>query len=390
MVRAVCAGVCLLAGLTMAAAQDRPGPGGSTLRPLRFADIAGWATDDHAAAFQTFLVTCQPVIDNRDALRRATPASPGLVAACRAALTHQGSARDFFEARFAPHVVLPAEGGGFLTGYYEPEVAGARTPSAEFSWPIRARPNDVVTRSPEEPLAGVDSTLAAARRTATGFAEMPDRAAIETGALDQGARESAAAPLIYVRDETEAFFIHVQGSARIRLADGSSLRLAYAGRNGHAYTGIGRLLVTERGMAPEDVTLEKLKAWLRAHPAEGRALMRRNRSFIFFRIADELSPGDGPIGGAGVPLKPQRALAVDRTLWAYGLPFFIAADVPAEVDPTQRIARLTIAQDTGSAILGPARGDLFFGSGDEMGRRAGALRHAAQFIALLPRADLAP
>ena len=143
--------------------------------------------------------------------------------------------------------------------------------------------------------------------------------------------------------------------------------------------------MTEFGLTPEDVTLEKLKAWLRAHPEEGRALMRRNRSFIFFRVADELRAGEGPIGGAGVPLRPGRALAIDRNLWSYGLPFFVAADVAQEVEPSARIARLTIAQDTGSAILGPARGDLFFGAGEEMGRRAGSLRHAARFVVLLPR-----
>ncbi|WP_342359974.1 murein transglycosylase A [Terrarubrum flagellatum] len=380
-------GLCLAAGIAMsAAAGDLPGPAGATLRPLAFSDIAGWASDDHAAAFRAFRATCLPIVESRDELRRAKPASSGLVAACRSALAlTEANARAFFERAFAPFEVIPASGRGFLTGYYEPEVAGSRTTAPGFSWPIYARPTDLATRGPDEPLAGIDPDLAAARRTPTGFEPMPDRAAIEAGALGGEAK-----PLLYVRDEVEAFFIHVQGSARIKLNDGSVARLAYAGRNGHAYTSVGRLLVTEFGLTPEDVTLEKLKAWLRAHPDEGRALMRRNRSFIFFRIADELDPKDGPIGGAGAPLQPDRSLAVDRELWSYGLPVFIDADVPAEVDPAQRIARLVIAQDTGSAIVGPARGDLFFGAGEEMGRRAGALRHAARFIVLLPRADGAP
>lgn len=370
------------------AGPDAPGPAGSTLRPLAFSDIPGWAGDDHAAAFAAFLSTCQPILDGRDELRRARPASAGLVAACRAALSRAADpagARIFFETMFAPFEVVPAAGSGFLTGYYEPEVSGSRRRTADHAWPVLARPTDLVTRGPSETLPGLDPALAAGRRTAAGFEEMPDRAAIEQGALGISAQ-----PLLHVRDEVEAFFIHVQGSARVRLTDGSVARLAYAGRNGHAYTSVGRLLVTEFGLTPEDVTLEKLKAWLRAHPDEGRALMRRNRSFIFFRIADELSADDGPIGGAGVPLRPHRALAVDRELWSYGLPFFITADVPEEVDSSRRIARLTIAQDTGSAIVGPARGDLFFGSGEEMGRRAGALRHAMRFIVLLPRADQSP
>ncbi|MET0605374.1 MAG: MltA domain-containing protein [Beijerinckiaceae bacterium] len=374
-----------LVTVSLAWAQDRPGPGGATLRALSYDAIEDWNADDHAAGFSAFVATCQPIIEEREALRRGTPASPQLVAACRAALTHVGPARAFFEARFSPYEIMPSEGSGFLTGYYEPEVEGSLTPAGEFRWPIRSRPSGLAARGPDEPLAGVDPELAAARRTPSGFEAMPDRAAIESGALD------ADAPAVaYVRDEVEAFFIHVQGSARIRLGDGRSVRLAYAGRNGLSYTGIGRLLVTERGMAPEDVTLERLKAWLRANPAEGRALMRRNRSFIFFRIADELNVTAGPIGGAGVSLQQHRALAVDRTLWSYGLPFFIAAAVPTEVEPTGRIARLVVAQDTGSAIVGPARGDLFFGAGEEMGRRAGSLRHAARFIVLLPRPDAAP
>lgn len=380
--RAALVGLALAAGPMTAAGAERHGPVGAMLKPLPFAAIPGWAQDDHAAAFSAFLVSCGPVIEGRAETRRAKPADDALAAVCRAAVARSGEAdaRAFFETRFAPFEVVPESGRGFLTGYYEPEVAGSRTPTADFAWPIRARPPDLVTRTPDEPLGGLDPSLAAGRRAPTGLVEMPDRAAIEAGALG-----ADAPPLLYVRDEVEAFFIHVQGSARVRLTDGSVVRLAYAGRNGHAYTAIGRLLVTGFGLTPEEVTLEKLKAWLRAHPQEGRALMRRNRSFIFFRVADELRADEGPIGGAGLPLAPGRSLAVDRNLWSYGLPLFVAADVPEEVAPSGRIARLTVAQDTGSAILGPARGDLFFGAGEEMGRRAGALRHAARFIVLLPR-----
>jgi membrane-bound lytic murein transglycosylase A len=177
----------------------------------------------------------------------------------------------------------------------------------------------------------------------------------------------------------------VQGSARIRLADGSVMRVAYAGRNGRPYTSIGRLLVQQGEMDLESMTLEKLMGWLKQHPGPARDLMRQNQSYIFFREASELAPGDGPIGGAGIPLVPWRSLAVDRTLWAYGLPFWLEGELPVTLAEAEPLRRLMIAQDTGSAIVGPARGDFFFGSGAEAGRRAGLLRHQTRFVVLKPR-----
>jgi membrane-bound lytic murein transglycosylase A len=193
--------------------------------------------------------------------------------------------------------------------------------------------------------------------------------------------------VLYLREPDEAFIIHVQGSARIRLTDGTVMRVAYAGRNGHPYTSIGRILV-ERGEIPlAEMSLERLMAWLRDHPGPARDLMRMNRSYIFFREATELAPEDGPIGGAGVPLTPGRSLAVDRALWSYGLPVWLEGELPLSLDRTEPLGRLMIAQDTGSAIVGPARGDFFFGSGPEAGTRAGLLRHPVRFVVLRPKAS---
>jgi membrane-bound lytic murein transglycosylase A len=190
---------------------------------------------------------------------------------------------------------------------------------------------------------------------------------------------------VFVRDAVEVFVIQVQGSARIRLADGSIVRVAYAGRNGLPYTSIGRILV-ERGHIPlAEMSLERLMAWLRANPEAGREVMRQNRSYVFFRRADELDPADGPIGGAGIPLTPGRSLAVDRTLWSYGLPFWLEGELPLAHGGSEPLRRLMIAQDTGTAIVGPTRGDFFFGSGPEAGTRAGLLRHATRFVVLLPK-----
>ncbi|HEX2509106.1 MAG TPA: MltA domain-containing protein [Microvirga sp.] len=357
---------------------------GARLEPLAFSDLAGWAADDHAAAFRVFRRSCERIVAEDRTLRPALAPDESLVRVCREALAlggpTQGTARTFFESRFSPFAVKPSEGAGFLTGYYEPEFEGSRERSGPFRVPLLARPDDLVTIAPGDRLPGLDAELQAARRTESGFEPYPDRAAIEDGALGERAK-----PIVNLREPGEAFIVHVQGSARIRLPDGATLRVAYAGRNGHAYTSIGRILV-ERGEIPlERMSLERLMAWLEEHPESARALMRQNRSYIFFREATELAPGDGPIGGAGHPLAPGRSLAVDRTLWSYGLPFWLEGRLPAAAGRSEPLARLMIAQDTGSAIVGPARGDFFMGSGAEAGNRAGLLRHEARFVVLWPK-----
>ena len=171
----------------------------------------------------------------------------------------------------------------------------------------------------------------------------------------------------------------MQGSARLRLADGRKARLVYDGRNGQPYTSIGRLLI-EAGEIPErEMSLARLKAWLRANglkPGDkGRAIMQRNASYVFFRLVEDVDPALGPIGGAGIALTPLRSIAVDRALWSYGLPFWIDAALPWESDELSPFRRLMVAHDTGSAIVGPARADIFFGAGEAAGARAGAIRH---------------
>ncbi|WP_324617358.1 murein transglycosylase A [Microvirga alba] len=360
--------------------------GRAHLEPLPFSALKGWDEDDHAAAFQAFLRSCRSLEAQSSELRPAQKPHAGLLAVCRKALSAGSSlskdeARRFFEAHFQPYSIVPASGEGFLTGYYEPEFQGSREKTAIYSVPLLARPDDLVTIPQGETLPGLEAGLQAARRLPNGYEPYPDRAAIESGAL--GSRAKA---LVYVREPGEAFIIHVQGSTRIRLTDGSVMRVAYAGRNGHPYTSIGRLLVERGEMDLESMTLEKLMGWLKDHPEPARELMRRNRSYIFFREADELSPQDGPIGGAGIPLVPGRSLAVDRSLWAYGLPFWLEGQLPLSLESAEPLQRLMIAQDTGSAIVGPARGDFFFGSGEAAGTRAGLLRHATRFVVLQPKA----
>jgi membrane-bound lytic murein transglycosylase A len=354
------------------------------LEPLPFTDLAGWAADDHEAAFQAFLRSCRALTARAAELRPAQAPQGDLLAVCREALKNpdasRAEARRFFETHFQPVAVTPHSGNGFLTGYYEPEFWGSRTSDATYRVPLLDRPDDLVTLAQGETLPGLDKGLQAARRTRNGYEPYPDRAAIEEGALG-----SRAKPIVYLREPGEAFIIHVQGSARIRLDDGSVMRVAYAGRNGRPYTSIGRLLVQRGEMDLETMTLAKLMGWLKSHPEPAKALMRQNQSYIFFREARELAPEDGPIGGAGTPLVPGRSLAVDRSLWTYGLPVWLEGQLPLTLDRTEPLQRLMVAQDTGSAIVGPARGDFFFGSGEEAGRRAGLLRHAVRVVVLQPK-----
>jgi membrane-bound lytic murein transglycosylase A len=353
------------------------------LEPLDFESLAGWNDDDHLAALIAFRRSAQALAGGRDSPRPAQPAPAQLVANARAALcpdiATNREARRFFESRFRPFRVVPENGAGFLTGYYEPCVPASKVETEEFRWPILGRPADLTTFGLDAAPAGFPSGVTGARRLGDGsLVPYADRAAIEAERRE---------PIFWVRDAVEAFLIQVQGSAQVEFSDRRRARLAYDGRNGLPYTSIGKILIETGEIAKGDMSLATLKAWLRRDSDRGLAMMRRNRSFVFFKLVDDFDPELGPIAGAGVALTPLRSIAIDRSLWAYGLAFWIDAELPW-VDETPRpFRRLMIAQDTGSAIVGPARADLFFGGGDVAGARAGAIRHRAEFIALLPQGE---
>jgi membrane-bound lytic murein transglycosylase A len=365
----------------------RQGPEGSQLVRRSFSELPGWSDDDHLLAFSAFRNGCLRLISDGEPLRPAQMASTDLVSVCRRAVVapvaDRLAARHFFERNFQPwRIDLPDSKSGFLTGYYEPEVDASLAKTVAFPHPLFARPPQLVAIEPGT-LPAAPELTSAFRQPDGGLAPTPDRAAVEAGALG-----GAGLELAFVHDEVEAFFIQVQGSARLRFPDGRIRKLTYAGRNGHAYTSIGRIVLAEGYLTLEDMSLERFKAWLRANPALGAQIMRQNRSFVFFAWNDVLRPEDGPIGGAGVSLTPMRSIAIDRRYWSYGLPFFLEAALPEASAHAK--ARLVVAQDTGSAILGAARADLYYGSGDAAGRLAGLTRHPATFYVLLPRPDPAP
>ncbi|PXW58865.1 murein transglycosylase A [Chelatococcus asaccharovorans] len=389
-----CGLVLLAAGLALASIASPAFPaairevGDARLEPVAFPALDGWKRDDHRAAFRTFLRSCEAIRQSTSDRQPATPTSWSLTGICQHALKNpprtQPAARRFFERNFAAFRVVPAQGNGFLTGYFEPEYRGSLQPDATFTTPLLGRPDDLVTLEKGERLPEPNAALTAARRTATGLEPYPDRAAIEDGALGAKAR-----PLAYL-DPIDAFLAHIQGSVRVRIDDGRVIRLAYAGRNGQPYRSLGRMVAVETGLPPAELNTPKLVAWLKANPEIGRRLMRQNRSYIFFRVADELDPARGPLGGSSVQLVPGRSLAIDSKLWSYGLPFWIEAELPRPDESLEPFRRLMVAQDTGSAILGPARGDIFFGSGPAAGDRAGLIRHPGQFVVLLPRRASVP
>ncbi len=298
-------------------------------------------------------------------------------AACSAAeRVAPQQARAFFEAHFVPFAMSNGDAReGLFTGYYEPELRGSLQRSPRYSVPLYGRPDDLVTVD----LGAFRDELRGQRlagRVENGALRPYDtRARIADGAL--GARGK---PLVWVDDATEAFFLEVQGSGRIVLDDGRVLRVGFAAQNGHPYVPIGRTLVERGALAREDVTMQSIKAWLAANPGEAAAIRNSNPSYVFFRFLE----GDGPLGSEGVALTPGRSLAVDRAFLPMGVPVFLDAGDP--LDPAARLQRLLMAQDTGGAIRGPVRGDVFWGPGKAAEERAGKMRSTGRAWLLLPRA----
>jgi membrane-bound lytic murein transglycosylase A len=381
----------LVAVLTLAAgsalAEPTPGPfrlPDTALEPIAFADLAGWAVDDHVKAFAAFRASCAPLVRGRTADDR--PLAAALVPVCRHALAltdvDEARARRFFEGTFRPvRISRLGDTQGFVTGYYEPIVEGSRFPTREFTVPLYRRPDDLVAPGEHKGEAFPNRGPAFRRLQDGKLVPYYDRSEIEDGALDGRHLE-----ICWLRDAFSALTIQIQGSARVRLEDGLIMRVNYAAHNGRPYTPVGRILI-ERNLVPrEEMSLERIRQWMRDNPDQTKELRRNNQGFVFFRITG-LAETSEPAGGEGVRLTPGRSIAVDRPLHAYGTPFFIEADLPIEsAAPRTPWRRLTIAQDTGSAIVGPARADIYFGAGDDAGRVAGRVRHPARVAMLVPRA----
>jgi membrane-bound lytic murein transglycosylase A len=270
-------------------------------------------------------------------------------------------ARQFFEDNFRPMRIAKAgDVDGFFTGYYETEVEGSLVKTAEYSIPFYGIPSKLRGRS-------------------TVFGQY-DRTQIEAGAI-----AGKGLALCWVKDPVDVLFAQIQGSTRVKLADGRLLRLNYIASNGKPYFPVGKYLIDQGIIARQDMSMDRIRDWMEANPVEGKALRDKNRSYVFFEKTP-LLPTTQIVGAQGVPLTPLRSAAVDRSLHIYGTPIWIDANLPLlGEEPSTPFRRLVIAQDTGSAIVGPARADIFFGAGNLIGHVAGRIKDHGEFVMLVPK-----
>jgi membrane-bound lytic murein transglycosylase A len=365
--------------------------------PVAFADLPGWMASDPRGALAAFRQSCA-------VLGRQLPTQPmggagyaGSVAqwlpACRAIPTGSVSVfavRSYFETWFAPLAI--SAGGvsqGLFTGYYEPELAGSWSRTQRFQIPVYGVPDDLVFADLGRFRSNLAGEHIAGRLDGHRLLPYATRADIDARGLPR------ARILLYTDDPVRAFFLHIQGSGRVRLADGSVVRVAFAATNGWPYTAIGRVLIASGALDRSKVSLQTIAAWLRANPQAARNVMEDDRSFVFFSLTPLDDPTLGSPGTETVPLTPAASLAVDAHLHPLGAPVYVVATKP-DADPArpdQAFAKLLVAQDTGGAIRGPVRGDVFWGFGAQPEAIAGRMKSRGRFYVFVPKpvaATLAP
>jgi membrane-bound lytic murein transglycosylase A len=359
---------------------------GSQYAPVAWADIAGWNEDDQLGAYRAFRLSCKPI-----SAQQTPPAEPKALGVslrdpCRAARAAEipdgAKARAFFERYFLPlRISRLGEDEGFVTGYYEPVVDGSRTQTEAYTVPVYRRPSNLFVRGFRQDSVSLPNKGQVFRKIGRRkLVPYYDRAEIEDGKIAGRGLE-----ICWLKNQADLLFMQIQGSARIRLQDGSTIRVNYDAHNGYPYTAVGRILI-ERGIIPkEQMSMQRIREWMDQNPDGANEVRRQNRSYVFFRQV-QLSDKDEPVGAQGVPLTPGRSIAVDKALHVYGTPFFIEGELPIESEQSKTpFGRLMIAQDTGSAIVGPARADLYFGAGADAGRVSGRLKHNMRFVMLVPK-----
>ncbi len=370
-----------LAGCVAVPPPPPPAPLPARYAPAQWTDLPGFADDRVGEAWPALIVGCRKLVED--------PATaPVWRAPCAAAeavdAQDERAVRASLRAHFRPYRVASADGTdrGLVTGYYEPSLRGSRTPDPRFPVPLYAVPDDLVVVD----LATLHPELAGrrVRGRLDGRRVVPywTRAEIDAG------RASGLVPLAFVADRMDAFFLEIQGSGRVALADGSVLRVGYADQNGHPYTPVARVLIERGEMTREEASMQAIRAWGERNPMRLDALLHENRSHVFFREVPAPAPGsleaaiDGPIGALGVPLLAHRTIAVDPRAVPLGAPAWLATEHPLTRQPLER---LVIAQDTGGAIRGAVRADLFWGAGPAAAEAAGRMRASGALWLLWPR-----
>lgn len=354
------------------AAPAVPPPFTRTLQPAAWSDLPGWTTDDVAAAWPAFLQSCRGVASK--------PHGPAWKRVCDLARAADGKpgfdARRFFEQHLQPYSVANGGGAvdGLVTGYYEPLLRGSRSRARGFEQPVRGVPDDLLTIDLSAVFPELKDKRVRGRLEGNKVVPYWSRAEIAA----RGERLPART-LLYVDDPVELFFLQVQGSGRVKLPDGSLVRLNYGDQNGHPYQSIGRVLVDRGELKLEEASMQGIQAWARANPARLDELLNSNPSYVFFREVPD-SKG-GPVGALGVPLTAERSIAVDPRSVPLGAPVFLATTRPNSAQPMNR---LVMAQDTGGAIKGAVRADFFWGFGKEAGEQAGRMKQSGRMWVLLP------
>ncbi len=365
-----------------AAATAPAAPGASTtvltakrydfLRIAGFGDLPGWAEDDLRQTWPALLASC-------DALSKRPEWTSVCAATSAVNPGDERSVRAFYESQFIPHQLRNLDGSlqGTVTGYYEPLLKGSRTRTGPFQTALYRAPDDLLTID----LGGLYPELKNMRLRGRLFGNKvvpyPSRAELMQQNLLTG-RE-----LLWVDDPVEAFFLQVQGSGRVLIESArETVRVAYADQNGHPYRSIGRYLVDKGELTLDQASMQGIKAWVAANPSRRQELLNANPSFVFFREEKITDPSRGPKGSLGVPLTPQRSIAIDPQFISLGAPVFISTTYPNAAQP---LRRLMLAQDTGGAIRNPVRADLFWGFGAEAGELAGRMKQSGQMWVLLPR-----
>lgn len=358
----------------------------SQYAPLTWNAVTGWADDDPLPAFKTFRASCKPIAAQKSPLADSKALGTSLREPCIAARTEDISdsakAREFFERNFIPlQISRVGEDAGFVTGYYEPIVDGSRVQTDVYNVPVYRRPSNLFVR-------GYSQANASMPNKGQVFRKIGRRKLVpyyDRGEIEDGAIAGRGLEVVWLKSQTDLLFIQIQGSARIKLEDGTIVRINYDAHNGYPYTPVGRVLI-ERNIIPKDqMSMQKIREYMEQSPDAAKELRRQNRSYVFFREV-KLAADDEAVGAQGVPLTAGRSIAVDKSLHVYGTPFFIEGNLPIETDVSNTpFRRLMIAQDTGSAIIGPARADIYFGAGADAGRVAGRLKNPARFVMLLPK-----
>lgn len=361
-----------------------------SLSVTTFAALPGWAAADVRPAFGAFVASCKRLVARDDGDAFGGVAAYGAVRewrpACSAAV-HGGSqseaaSRQFFETWFAPaQAANRREAVGLFTGYYEPELLGSRKSKGRFRTPLYTRPNDLVSVDLGVFRPTLKGERIAGRVDGVKLVPYATRADIVAQGL-----KGRSKIVVYVDDPVGAFFLQIQGSGRVRFKDGKVVRVAYDGQNGHKYTAVGRILVDRGEIAREQLSMQSIRAWLGANPTKARELMNENASFVFFKELPIADARLGADGAQGVALTPEASLAVDLRFHGLGAPMWIDANAPSEDGKTAApFQRLVVAQDTGGAIRGPVRGDVYWGAGAKAEAVAGHMAHKGKLYVLLPK-----